>query len=89
MYLPRPRLEYEDENDDNELRTNVLKGELEIKIPPGTRRRCRSIKVGFQSFSMIDQGCGRGWEEDVIFERDSEHQAGNAEGIWLEEGITK
>lgn len=63
--------------------------ELEIKISPGTRRRCRSIKVGFQSFSKIDLGSGRGWEEDMIFESDSEHRAGNAEGIGLEEGITK
>ena len=34
-------------------------------------------------------GPARGWEEDVIFERDSEHRAATSEGIWLEEGITK
>ena len=32
---------------------------------------------------------GERWEEDVIFERDSVHQAGNGDGIWLEEGVTK
>jgi hypothetical protein len=67
--------------------SNTLRGELEINVPSGNRKRCRSIKVGLKTVCrllLVER-----WEEDVIFERDSVHQAGNGEGIWLEEGITK
>jgi hypothetical protein len=67
--------------------SNTLRGELEINVPSGNRKRCRSIKVGLKTVCRLL--IGERWEEDVIFERDSVHQAGNGEGIWLEEGVTK
>jgi hypothetical protein len=70
-----------------EWSSNTLRGELEINVPAGARRRCRSIKVGLKTCCRLL--VGEKWEEDVIFERDSEHRAGNGEGIWLEEGVTK
>lgn len=45
--------------------------------------------MGYKTVSRLAMGVERGWEEDCIFERDSEHRGGSSEGIWLEEGITK
>lgn len=67
--------------------SNTLRGELEINVPSGNRKRCRSIKVGLKTVCRLL--IGDKWEEDIIFERDSVHQAGSGEGIWLEEGVTK
>jgi hypothetical protein len=45
--------------------------------------------VGLKTIARLAMGPERGWEEDVLFERESMHRSGNEEGIWLEEGITK
>lgn len=93
MYLQRPRTELDaldGPGDGSQMMSNTLRGELEINVPRGEgRRRCKSIKVGIKTIVRLAMGPARGWEEDVIFERESEHRAANAEGIWLEEGITK
>jgi hypothetical protein len=34
-------------------------------------------------------GQGRGWEEDVIFERKVEMMGGNSDGILLDEGVQR
>jgi hypothetical protein len=88
LYLTRPPPASSNSNSWTETSTsNTLRGELEINVPSGSRRRCRSIKVGLKTVSRLL--IGDRWEEDIIFERDSAHQAGNGEGIWLEEGVTK
>lgn len=65
----------------------VISGVLEIRVPLGGRRRCRSIRVGWRTKCKLDMGAGRGWEEDTIFERKAEILGGNSEGIVLEEGL--
>jgi hypothetical protein len=52
-------------------------------------KRCKAIRVGYRTIARLNMGPERGWEEDVIFERDIGDMAGSAEGIWLEEGITR
>jgi hypothetical protein len=93
LYLQKPRTELEAlDNDpaaDDAHVSNTLRGELEINVPKEGRKRCRSIKVGIQTVVRLAMGPTRGWEEDVIFERESEHRAATSEGIWLEEGVTK
>ena len=92
LYLQKPRTELEslDNDPSNDPRTsNTLRGELEINVPKEGRRRCKSIKVGIKTVVRLAMGPARGWEEDVYFERDSEHRAATSEGIWLEEGVTK
>lgn len=136
LYLPRPSLNTERNNDlaDPEATSeagpsqsdgvdstylshpNELRGELEINIPPlqpqsrrgsgsvvthpqhqgqgqGQSRRggkrCKAIRVGWRTVVRLAMGPERGWEEDVIFERDLGNVAGSSEGIWLEEGITR
>lgn len=93
MYLQRPRTELEALDNlpgvsDSGI-SNTLRGELEVNVPREGRRRCKSIKVGIKTVVRLAMGPSRGWEEDVIFERESEHRASNSEGIWLEEGVTK
>jgi hypothetical protein len=94
MYRSRPRADHEldlqeSEEERDTRSSNTLRGELEINVPPGARRRCRSIKVGYKTVARLAMGVERGWEEDCIFERNSEHRSANSEGIWLEEGVTK
>jgi len=94
LYLTRPPPDssstYDPEAEsDRPSTSNTLRGELEINVPRNGRRRCKSIKVGIQTICRLAMGPERGWEEDVIFERESSHRSGNEEGIWLEEGVTK
>lgn len=93
LYLQRPKTELEAldniAGDGDTRASNTLRGELEINVPREGRRRCKSIKVGIKTIVRLAMGPARGWEEDVIFERDSEHRAANSEGLWLEEGVTK
>jgi len=86
LYLNRPITDQEQGQGEYPT-SNTLRGELEINVPSGSRTRCRSIEVGLKTVSRLL--IGEKWEEDIIFERDSEHRAGNGEGIWLEEGVTK
>lgn len=87
LYLTRPPPNISSTSWSEASTSNTLRGELEINVPSGDRKRCRSIKVGIKTVSKLL--ISEKWEEDVVFERDSVHQAGNGEGIWLEEGVTK
>jgi hypothetical protein len=63
-----------------------LKGWVQVKVP-SDRCRCKSIKVGFRTVCRLAMGEARGWEEDVIFER--EENLVDENGIWFEQGITR
>ena len=68
----------------------LLNGDLDIQMPRGTkRRRCKSVRVGVRTKCRLHMGPGRGWEEDVVFERKVEMMGGNAEGIVLDEGMQR
>lgn len=67
----------------------LLSGMLEIQVPAGASRRCRSVRVGVRTKSRLNMGQGRGWEEDVIFERKVEMMGGNSDGILLDEGVQR
>lgn len=66
------------------LYDHLLHGVLQIALPPGTRSRCRSVKVGFRVIVILDMGPDRLREEDVIFERKVVIQPEADEGIILE-----
>jgi hypothetical protein len=55
---------------------HLLRGGLDVYIPPGGRRRCKSIRVGLRTTARLNMGPSRGWEEDVIFERKCEVLSG-------------
>lgn len=68
----------------------LLSGVLEIHVPltsSGVGRRCKSVRVGIRTIVRLNMGSGRGWEEDVIFERRVEMLGGNSDGITLHEGV--
>jgi hypothetical protein len=65
-----------------------LKGWVQVKVPASHGRcRCKSVKVGFRTVCRVAMGPSRGWEEDVIFER--EENLVDENGIWFEEGSTR
>lgn len=68
----------------------LLSGVLDVQVPKGSgQRRCKSVRVGVRTKARLFMGPGRGWEEDVIFERKVELLGGNAEGMLLDEGIQR
>lgn len=68
----------------------LVSGELDIVVPPGSgRRRCKAIRVTYRSVARLNMGPMRGWEEDVIFERKCELVCGTSEGIILGEGLSR
>lgn len=68
---------------------HLLRGELDVYIPSGGSRRCKSIRVGLRTTARLNMGPTRGWEEDVIFERKCEVLSGSSEGMWLDEGVQR
>lgn len=65
-----------------------LKGWVQVKVPASHGRcRCKKITVGFRTVCRLAMGPNRGWEEDVIFEREEILVEEN--GIWFEEGSTR
>lgn len=65
-----------------------LRGWVQVKVPADHGRcRCKSIKVAFKTICRLAMGPNRGWEEDVIFEREELLEDEN--GIWFEEGSTR
>lgn len=65
-----------------------LKGWVQIKVPAEYGRcRCKSMKVGIRTICRLAMGPSRGWESDVIFEREENLEDEN--GIWFEEGSTR
>jgi hypothetical protein len=68
---------------------HLLRGELDVYIPPGASRRCKSIRVGLRTTARLNMGPTRGWEEDVIFERKCEVLSGSSDGMWLDEGVQR
>jgi hypothetical protein len=67
----------------------LLNGVLDIIVPPGSKRRCKSVRVGLRTKVRLNMGAERGWEEDTIFERKVEMMGGNADGILLDEGMQR
>lgn len=67
----------------------LLHGLVDISVPSGARRRCKSVRVGFRSTARLNMGPTRGWEEDIVFERKVEMLGGNADGILLDEGVQR
>jgi hypothetical protein len=68
----------------------LLNGGLDVQMPRGSaRRRVKSVRMGIRTRCRLNMGSGRGWEEDVIFERKVEMLGGNADGIVLDEGIQR
>ncbi|GFZ44359.1 hypothetical protein JCM24511_02081 [Saitozyma sp. JCM 24511] len=68
---------------------HLLRGELDVYIPPRGRRRCKAIRVRLQTLARLNMGPKRGWEEDVIFEGKCEVLCGTSEGLWLDEGVQR
>lgn len=63
-----------------------LSGELEVEVPRGMGpRRCRAIRVTLKSVCKLNMGPERGWEEDVLFERQVEVKG----AIILHEGVQR
>lgn len=63
-----------------------LRGELEIDVPKGMgRKRCRAIRLTLRNICRLNMGPGRGWEEDVLFQRTIEVKG----AIILEEGVQR
>jgi hypothetical protein len=68
---------------------HLIRGVLDVFIPPGGKRRCKTIRVGLKTLARLNMGPTRGWEEDVIFERKCEMLSGTSEGLCLGEGIER
>lgn len=67
----------------------LLNGGLDIQLPRGTKkRRVKFVSVGIRTKCRLNIP-GRGWEEDVIFERKVEMMGGNSDGIVLDVGIQR
>ena len=65
-----------------------LQGWLQVSIPPGRGRcRCKSIKVGVRAVCRLAMGPWRGWEEDIVLNK--EEMLEEVDGIWFEEGSTR
>lgn len=67
----------------------LLNGVLDVIVPPGARRRCKSVRVGLRTKARLNMGAERGWEEDTVFERKVEMLGGNSEGMLLDEGVQR
>lgn len=75
-----------DAEDGAQFLDRELSGELEIDVPRGMgRRRCRAIRLTLKNVARLNMGDGRGWEEDVLFERTLEMKG----AIILEEGLQR
>ncbi|BEI83346.1 hypothetical protein CcaverHIS002_0312140 [Cutaneotrichosporon cavernicola] len=88
MYLPAPELPLAD-GEVPPRHDFPLNGELEVTLPPGGSKRCKSIRVGLKTIITLDLGGKRRYEEDVLFERKVEIVSSTADGIWLEEGLQR
>ncbi|GMK53506.1 hypothetical protein CspeluHIS016_0100920 [Cutaneotrichosporon spelunceum] len=88
MYLPAPEQPLADTEAPprNDFQLN---GELEVTLPPGGAKRCKSIRVGLKTVMTLDLGPKRRFQEDVLFERKVEIVSGTADGVWLEEGLQR
>lgn len=66
----------------------TLQGWLQVSTPPGRGRcRCKSIKVGVRAVCRLAMGPWRGWEEDIVLNK--EEKLEEVDGIWFEEGSTR
>jgi hypothetical protein len=68
---------------------HLFRGALELIVPPGKGMRCKAIRTVFRTTTRLFMGPGRGWEEDVIFERKTELIGGSDEGIELSVGAQR
>ncbi|ORY26977.1 hypothetical protein BCR39DRAFT_539659 [Naematelia encephala] len=83
VFMPYPAISPGEPRTDHEFR-----GDLEVEVPRGWGRvKCRAIRVGLKTISILDMGPNRGIEEDTIFERKAEIRGGTVDGIMLEEGL--
>ena len=67
----------------------LFNGLVEVVIPPGAKRRCKSVRVGVRTKASLKMTSERGWEHDTIFERRVELLGGDAEGMLLDEGVQR
>jgi hypothetical protein len=67
---------------------NEARGEIEITLPRGYgRKRVKGVRVWWKTVVDLYMGEERGWEDDVLFER--EVVLGGEGGIVLEEGVQR
>lgn len=89
MYLPAPELQADGSDSTEPRDDHPLRGELEVTLPVGGAKRCKSVRVGLRTMITLDMGAGRRFEEDVLFERKVEIISSTADGIWLNEGVQR
>ncbi|CAK9780388.1 hypothetical protein CC85DRAFT_326457 [Cutaneotrichosporon oleaginosum] len=89
IYLPAPEPPLATDTEAPPRNDFPFRGELEVTLPPGGARRCKSIRVGLRTVITLDLGQGRRFEEDVLFERKVEIIGSTGDGIWLEEGLQR
>lgn len=89
MYLPAPELQADGSDSTEPREDHPFRGELEVTLPPGGPKRCKSVRVGLRTVITLDMGSGRRFEEDVLFERKVEIISSTADGIWLNEGVQR
>lgn len=88
LYLSRAAQPFGQQDEGYGSEPFTLKGWVQVNIPTGSgKRKCRAITVGYRTVCRLAMGPERGWERDVIFEK--EEHLEDEQGIILEEGSTR